>query len=416
VLALVLGCALGLISGLVPGIHVNTLAALLVSLSLVLTTHFDTLAIVVLCAAVVHSFMSIVPSILLGAPNPDTALAVLPAHKLVLEGRGLEAIRLSALGSLGASLLSISFVPVFVLFLLVGYPLLLSHMGVLLVGVMAVMVLSERAPPSRTTTAVAKALCILVLSGVLGMLALEGGEAIYAKGSEMVLMPLFTGLFGAPLLIESALNPPAQMVPQSEKMGKMPRRRTFRGIVSGVLAGAAVSWMPGVSASVGTLLARVLFLRREVERADDDTRELIVSLSGVNTSDVVFSLLTLYVVGRARSGAMAAIDELFSPSLWSSAYLVLLLLAVAIASVVGYVGTIWLGGLVLGVLSRIKIQTLVLGVLVLLIILTAGLSGAFGIAVFFSAISVGLLCGRLGVRRSNAMGVLLIPAALYFLL
>jgi len=416
-LALVLGCALGLISGLVPGIHVNTLAAMLVSLSLVLTIPFNALAIVVLCAAVVHSFVSIVPSILLGAPNPDTALAVLPAHRLVLDGRGLEALRLSALGSFGASLLSISLVPVFVLFLLAGYPFLSRHMGVLLVGVMVVMVLSEKPSHGSTHVARAKAAGILVLSGMLGMLALHGGERMYVGGGDVVLMPLFTGLFGAPLLIECALAPPpTHTILQSKKMKGLPKGRTLRSIVGGVLAGGAVSWMPGVSASVGTLLVRVLFLRREVERADDDARELIVSLSGVNTSDVVFSLFALYILHRARSGAMAAIDELFPPHMWSSAYLVLLLLAVAIASLVGYVGTIWLGGFVLNQLFRIEVRTLVVGVLVLLLILTAVLSGAFGTAVFFSAVSVGLLCGRLGVRRSNAMGVLLIPAALYFLL
>jgi len=39
------------------------------------------------------------PSIFLGAPEADTALAVLPGHALLMEGRGEEAVRLSAIGS-----------------------------------------------------------------------------------------------------------------------------------------------------------------------------------------------------------------------------------------------------------------------------------------------------------------------------
>jgi len=175
VLAIAAGCLLGLVSGMVPGIHVNTLAAMLVSLSALITTQYDVLAIVVLCAAVVHSFVSIVPSMLLGAPDPDTALAVLPGHRLLLEGRGIEAIRLSALGSLCSAVLGIALAPAFVLFLLMGYPALLDHMGLLLLGVMVVMVVSERPSTGSALAAVVKATCILVLSGVLGVLALKGG-------------------------------------------------------------------------------------------------------------------------------------------------------------------------------------------------------------------------------------------------
>lgn len=414
VLAIAAGCLLGLVSGMVPGIHVNTLAAMLVSLSALIATQYDVLAIVVLCAAVVHSFVSIVPSMLLGAPDPDTALAVLPAHTLLLEGRGMEAIRLSALGSMCSAILGIALAPAFVLFLLMGYPALLSHMGLLLLGVMVVMVVSERPSTGSTLAAVVKATCILVLSGLLGVLALKGGEVMYARGGEAVLMPLLTGLFGAPLLIESVLTPPPSIPPQTDSAEGVEGRRTLRGVLTGTAAGALVSWMPGVSASVGTLLARLLLSRRELNRVDD-AREYMVSISGVNTSDVVFSLLTLYVAHRSRSGAMVAIEQLFPPDMWSPPYVIVLMLSLAVASLVGYTATLRLGTVLLRTLYRIRLRTLTLGTLAFLLMLVAVLTGAFGIVVFLSAIPVGLLCGMLGVRRSNAMGVLLIPATLYFL-
>jgi len=413
VLAIAAGCLLGLVSGMVPGIHVNTLAAMLVSLSALITTQYDVLAIVVLCAAVVHSFVSIVPSMLLGAPDPDTALAVLPGHRLLLEGRGIEAIRLSALGSLCSAVLGIALAPAFVLFLLMGYPALLDHMGLLLLGVMVVMVVSERPSTGSALAAVVKATCILVLSGVLGVLALKGGEVMYTQ-ADAVLMPLLTGLFGAPLLIESVLTPPPSIPPQTSAAEGIEGRRTLRGVLTGTAAGALVSWMPGVSASVGTLLTRLLLSRGELNRMDD-AREYMVSISGVNTSDVVFSLLTLYVAHRSRSGAMVAIEQLFPPTMWSPPYVVALMLSLMVASLVGYTATIRLGAMLLRTLYRIRLRTLTLGTLAFLLMLVAVLTGAFGIVVFLSAIPVGLLCGTLGVRRSNTMGVLLIPATLYFL-
>ena len=413
VLAIAAGCLLGLVSGMVPGIHVNTLAAMLVSLSALITTQYDVLAIVVLCAAVVHSFVSIVPSMLLGAPDPDTALAVLPGHRLLLEGRGIEAIMLSALGSLCSAVLGIALAPAFVLFLLMGYPALLDHMGLLLLGVMVVMVVSERPSTGSALAAVVKATCILVLSGVLGVLALKGGEVMYTQ-ADAVLMPLLTGLFGAPLLIESVLTPPPSIPPQTSAAEGIEGRRTLRGVLTGTAAGALVSWMPGVSASVGTLLTRLLLSRGELNRMDD-AREYMVSISGVNTSDVVFSLLTLYVAHRSRSGAMVAIEQLFPPTMWSPPYVVALMLSLMVASLVGYTDTIRLGAMLLRTLYRIRLRTLTLGTLAFLLMLVAVLTGAFGIVVFLSAIPVGLLCGTLGVRRSNTMGVLLIPATLYFL-
>lgn len=413
-LAIAAGCLLGLVSGMVPGIHVNTLAAMLVSLSALITAQYDALAIVVLCAAIVHSFVSIVPSVLLGAPDPDTALAVLPAHTLLLEGRGMEAIRLSALGSLCSAILGIALAPAFVLFLLVGYPALLSHMGLLLFGVMVLMVLSERPHMGSGLAAILKATCILGLSGLLGILALKGGEIIYPRGGEAVLMPLLTGLFGAPLLIESALAPPPSIPPQTYAVEGLEGGRTLRGVLTGTGAGALVSWIPGVSASVGTLLARLFLSRGELNRVDD-AREYMVSISGVNTSDVVFSLLTLYVAHRSRSGAMVAIEHLFPSSMWSSPYIVALMFSVVAASLVGYTATLGLGTLLLRTLYRMRIRILTLGTLSFLLVLVAMLTGAFGIVVFLSAIPVGLLCGTLGVRRSNAMGVLLVPATLYFL-
>ena len=56
---------------------------------------------------VTHTFLDIIPSVFLGAPDTDTALSVLPGHKLMLAGRGYEAIKCSALGSFGSVLVAL---------------------------------------------------------------------------------------------------------------------------------------------------------------------------------------------------------------------------------------------------------------------------------------------------------------------
>ncbi len=113
----IVGTALGVITGLTPGIHVNLVAASFVALHAQLTalvsflvgwagpTSSDVLLLIcciIIANAVSHTFLDYIPSVFLGAPDADTALSVLPGHRMLLKGRGYEAVLLSAFGSLVA--------------------------------------------------------------------------------------------------------------------------------------------------------------------------------------------------------------------------------------------------------------------------------------------------------------------------
>ncbi|MDD1639821.1 MAG: tripartite tricarboxylate transporter permease, partial [Methanomicrobiales archaeon] len=92
----VLGVAIGTVSGLVPGVHANTMASVLLGGEAVLASVFgpEALGAALFAALVTHTFLDIIPSTFLGIPDADTALAVLPAHALCLEGKGEEAVRI----------------------------------------------------------------------------------------------------------------------------------------------------------------------------------------------------------------------------------------------------------------------------------------------------------------------------------
>ncbi len=116
------GAGLGTLSGLFPGIHVNTLALLLTALypsleslllPLILSMSIDPLMLPVLissmivAAAVVHSFVDFVPSIFLGAPDEESIFSMLPGHRLLLSGKGMVAVHCAAQGSLLGALISL---------------------------------------------------------------------------------------------------------------------------------------------------------------------------------------------------------------------------------------------------------------------------------------------------------------------
>ena len=162
VLLSLVGTALGVITGLTPGVHVNLVAASFVALhaqmialvSLLVgwaePTHVDTLILIcciIVANAVSHTFLDYIPSVFLGAPDADTALSVLPGHRMLLKGRGYEAVLLSAFGSLVALFFFLCLV--FPARFLMGSPLhayekLSWSIPLILVTVVALLIVSER--------------------------------------------------------------------------------------------------------------------------------------------------------------------------------------------------------------------------------------------------------------------------------
>jgi putative membrane protein len=94
------GVALGTMSGLVPGLHANNFALLLAGFAPAVPADPLPVGAAMLAAGVTHTFLDIVPSLAIGVPDPALAPSALPGHRLVLQGRGREALRLSAMGSL----------------------------------------------------------------------------------------------------------------------------------------------------------------------------------------------------------------------------------------------------------------------------------------------------------------------------
>jgi len=108
-LCFLLGTAIGVAAGLLPGLHPNNTVPIILGLSFL----FGPLptAIILLCSGVVNCFINFIPSILLGAPDDANVLGILPGHKLLLQGRGYEAIKLCVTGCFGGILLSIALLP-----------------------------------------------------------------------------------------------------------------------------------------------------------------------------------------------------------------------------------------------------------------------------------------------------------------
>ncbi len=270
------GVALGTCSGLTPGLHANNFALLLASVVPVLPGPPLALGAAMLAAGVVHTFLDVVPALALGVPDPATAAVTLPGHRLVLDGRGREALRLSALGSGLAVVVALPVAVPLTRAVELAYPTLRRHLPVLLTVVGVVLVATE--PTWRRRVA---ALATLAVAAGLGWFVLDvDPTGPVAVGG--VLAPLFAGLFGAPVLIE-ALDGEG-VPPQSDPTVTLDRRTVLGTAGAGAGAGALVGYLPGVSAAVGTVLVL------PAVPGKSGARGFLVASSGANTANTVFGI------------------------------------------------------------------------------------------------------------------------------
>lgn len=390
--ATVAGCLLGTCSGLVPGLHANNFALLLAAAAPHVAVDPLTLGAAMLAAGVVHTFLDIVPSLALGVPDSAMAAAALPGHRLVLRGRGREALRLSAVGS-GAAVAVAVFLafPVTVVMVQLA-PLLTRWFPVVAAAVLALLLLTEPSHSARLAGLVAFALAT-ALGTVVLRLSLTGPLA------GGVLAPLFGGLFGAPVLLDALDG--GGVPEQADAKLAIPAQDLGISAAAGGVSGAAVGYLPGVSAGVAATISLPAVPARS------DLRGFVVATSGANSSTAVFALFALVALGSPRSGVLVAVDDAGVPLA-----LPVFLPVVVIAAAVGFILVGLLGDAAFRVVSRVNQQRLALAVLCLLVVLAVLFAGVAGVAVFAVATLVGLVAVQLGARRVYLMGVLLGPLAL----
>jgi putative membrane protein len=395
IILVVCGALLGCFTGLAPGIHVNNMVIIVLSLSTLLLSHFSVhqMAAFIITMAMVHTFVDFVPSILLGAPQEDSVLSVLPGHRMLLQGRGYEAIQLTVAGGLGATVVGILLLPLGLMVFPILYSISLRSLALLLALVILYMVALEKGRKKRLYS-----LVVVIYSGALGVLVLNGGilEPTYA------LFPTLTGLFGLSTLLLS-LNTEPRIPDQHLETSPAPGRK---GMVIGAGAGVLAGLVPSIGSSQSALVVQNLF------KGEDD-REFLVALGGVNTTEALYAFLALYLIGNPRSGASIAVERLIP-------YLTFLdfafMVSVAMVAILPAVGlTLWVSRLAVRKVQEIDYHAFSMATITFLLILIALLTGWKGILIAVTATAIGITTPILGIKRSHCMGVLMVPTILYFL-
>jgi putative membrane protein len=142
------------------------------------------------------------------------------------------------------------------------------------------------------------------------------------------------------------------------------------------------------------------------------TKDFMVSLGAIATANIMFTFIALGTIGKTRSGAAAALQEIGGiPGLDTVAFMMAVSLFTCFISCLL---TLWMGRKAADTLSGVNYGKVNLTVLAAIFILIAALCGPAGVAIAALLTVVGLSCERLGVPRMYLMGFLMLPTMLYF--
>jgi putative membrane protein len=397
-IALCLGILFGVFTGLTPGIHINLVSLLLLSMSSFFLgfTSPLVLAVFIIAMGVTHTFLDAVPSIFLGAPDEAQALNVLPGHRLLLEGKGYEAVKLTVVGALISLIAVVLITPILVPFIKPFYDFIQPYIGYSLIFVVAYMTLSEKTLKEKLWS-----LVVFFLSGVLGLLVFN------IPNLNQPLFPLLSGLFGISTLILS-LNENVKIPKQTfsdtifvEKKNQI--KAIFAAVFTGSLAGLFPGLGPAQVATIGMQLV-----------GNIGEYAFMILVGGIGTVNFVFSLVALYTIQKARNGAVAVVLEMIK-SINLNELVILLAIAIVSGAIAAYLA-LKISKIFAEYIVKVNYQKLCISIIVFISILSIVFGNFIGLFILITSTAVGLVAPLVNVKRSSAMGCLLLPVILYFVL
>jgi putative membrane protein len=392
------GMTVAIFTGITPGLHINLASAILFSLSPVLLQWFSplSLAAFITSMAVTHTFLDFIPGVFLGCPDEKTALAVLPGHRLLLEGRGYEAVKLSTVGCLLCLAITATISPVLILITPFIYTHLQPYIGWILILVVAYMILRDKSTDKRFWS-----LFVFLMSGVFGLLVFK------IDALTEPLLPMLSGLFGISTLL-SSLNEkvriPVQRITDDIEIGFS---KLIKSLGAGTLAGNIISIFPGMGPAQAAILGSQI-------AGNIGTCGFIILVGGIGTVSMIMSFITLLTIEKARNGPIVVLGQIIGS--FGIQEFALLLSVALIAGCAATFLSLFIARIFSKLIVKINYTLLCCGIILFVTSLVLILAGWIGFIVLLTGTAIGIIPQYLNVGKNHLMGCLLLPVILYFVL
>jgi putative membrane protein len=395
-ISLLLGVFFGCITGLIPGIHVNLISLLVLSSAPVLlgVTSPVALGVFIISLAITHSFLDSLPSIYLGAPDAGQELNVLPGHRLLHKGEGHNAITYTLIGSMGCLLLGLLLFPIFLFSMEKIFPIVKDWIGIILIVIMSYMILKEKQK--------LKSLVMFLLAGCLGLLVLTG-----IPNLRQPLFPLLSGLFGFSILLISLIQKSKIPKQDLEKPLTIKNKNIAKSVTAASGVGFIAAFLPGFGSSQAAIVATQIV-------GDIGDEGFLSLVGGINTANMLISIGTAYMLGKARNGAILTVNKLLGGIGFQE-----MLLFLGTALVVGGIAVILalnISKIFSKLIVKVDYNKIVWSIIVFITGLTLFFDGFIGLMILVTATGIGVMAGSWKVGKNHLMGCLILPIILFFIL
>ena len=391
------GIGFGVFTGITPGIHINLVAVILLSISPFLIQFFSplSLACLIIAMSITHTFLDFIPSTFLGAPEEGTALSVLPAHKLLLRGMAYEAVRLSSIGSLlsliavaCSSLVLIKIIPII-------YETIKNYIGWILLAVVVFMILKTKKANK------------IFWSSVLFLLAGTFGIIVFSLHIKDPLFPMFSGMFGISMLLTSIFEKVVIPKQRLTEMIEVKKKNLIKATAAGSFSGGLTSIFPGLGPAQSAIIASQITGKLGIY-------SYIILIGGIGTASMMMSLITLFCIEKARNGSIVVVQELLQTIGMNEFYF--FIAAAFIAGGIAVFLSLYFAKIFSSLITKVNYQLLCVSIIAVIAVLSVIFTGWLGFFILAISTSLGLLPPLLNVGRNNLMGSLLLPIIFYFIL
>jgi len=288
------------------------------------------------------------------------------------------------------------FFPVFLKIVPSVYETIQPWIGYILIAVVVYMVLSEKDLNGKFW-----ALIVFLFAGILGIIVLS------YPNLNQPLFPLLSGLFGISMLIVSLSNNveiPKQRITEMIKIGKW---QTAKSLVSATFSGSLVSFFPGMGPAQAAILGSNIVGKL-------NNYSFLVLIGGINTVNMLVSLVSLFTIEKARNGAVLAIKEIMG-GIDFNTLLLFLSTALFVAGIATFL-CLFLTRVFSKLISHVNYKILTLSIITLIFGMVFYFSSFIGIYILIISTAIGIIPNVVNVKRSHAMGCLILPVILFFIL
>lgn len=368
----IFGIICGIITGIIPGLHPNFIT------TLALTQDFNhdekTIFIVAMYAS--YLIFSLIPSIFFSVAKENTVGALLAGQKMLLEGKGIYALKIGIVSILIGAVGSLLIYENILVFYRVGYEAIKPYLF-LIISFFAILFILRSISPIKT-------LFIFVLSGLIGIIN-------FSLEMEDEFLPLFTGFFAVAAMLQYKNE---SLPRQSDSKLNL---SIFLPAIIGVFLGLFANLFPAINTPAQIAAFFLVFIPYSTEK-------YLALVTSISASQFIFSFASYEAIEKPRNGVVASLSEQIDISGRIYEIMVYFLMALILSSYFLYRIRKKIEKI-----TQIDLTNFFNLLIIYLFLIILIIDGIYGIIIFSLASGVSFLCMNLRVERIAMMGSLIIP-------